>query len=147
MLGEMKGVFPGSGRFPGMDFDLRNLERDKFPRIEYSVQFGESTFGYLTRLMARFGISYWFDARDAKVPAPNGRAENEVMMLASADAVAAKMAGDPFGVKSGEPEMQKIGTPSQQFDAQMVQAVFGNFNILKPTEPIVAERRSSRPST
>jgi uncharacterized protein involved in type VI secretion and phage assembly len=140
MLGEMKGAFPGSGRFPGMDFDLRNLDRDKFPRIEYSVQFGESTFGYLTRLMARFGISYWFDARDAKVPAPNGRAENEVMMLASADAVAAKMAGDPFGVKAGEPEVQKIGTPSQQFDVQMVRAVVGNFNILKPTEPIVAEQ-------
>lgn len=46
-------------RFPDLKFDLSALENQYFPK-DYYVQFGESTFGFLNRLMARHGIFYYF---------------------------------------------------------------------------------------
>jgi len=49
-------------RFPDFLFDSNGLKVQDFPNMEYCVQFGESTFAFLTRLMERFGIFYTFDA-------------------------------------------------------------------------------------
>lgn len=48
---------------PNLQIHTRLLRQDgiEFPKMEYCVQFGESTFGFLSRLMHRFGIHYYFD--------------------------------------------------------------------------------------
>lgn len=44
-----------------MQIDLTRLASAKYPRMEYCVQFNESTYNFLARLMRRFGISYYFE--------------------------------------------------------------------------------------
>jgi uncharacterized protein involved in type VI secretion and phage assembly len=47
--------------FSHMVVNTSLLKQSDFPRLEYSVQFGETTFGFVSRLMARFGMWYMFN--------------------------------------------------------------------------------------
>ncbi|HET9395711.1 MAG TPA: contractile injection system protein, VgrG/Pvc8 family, partial [Nitrospiraceae bacterium] len=42
-------------------FDADQLRTEDFPRLAYCVQFRESNFSFVCRLMAQYGISYFFD--------------------------------------------------------------------------------------
>jgi uncharacterized protein involved in type VI secretion and phage assembly len=42
-------------------FNTNLLRDEKFPKLDYCVQFGETTFGFVSRLMARYGMWYYFD--------------------------------------------------------------------------------------
>jgi uncharacterized protein involved in type VI secretion and phage assembly len=44
-----------------MQIDLTRLAKVKYPRMEYCVQFNESSYNFLSRLMRRFGISFYFE--------------------------------------------------------------------------------------
>jgi uncharacterized protein involved in type VI secretion and phage assembly len=46
---------------PDLAIDTTKLKKEHFPVMEYCVQFGESSFNFLSRLMARFGVWYYFD--------------------------------------------------------------------------------------
>jgi uncharacterized protein involved in type VI secretion and phage assembly len=41
-------------------FDLTNVALDKLAKMEHCVQYGESTFNFLSRLMARYSIWYFY---------------------------------------------------------------------------------------
>ena len=62
---------------PNLFIDLKPLRSSglTFPKMEYCVQFGESTFAFLSRLMARFGIHYFFDSRSFSKDEPAQRAD------------------------------------------------------------------------
>ncbi len=55
LLSDMKS------RFSNFLYDTSRLKSADFQKMEYCVQYGESTFGFLCRLMERFGIWYMFD--------------------------------------------------------------------------------------
>ncbi|HEV8678707.1 MAG TPA: contractile injection system protein, VgrG/Pvc8 family, partial [Stellaceae bacterium] len=46
--------------FPHLLIDTSALKNQQFPVIDYCVQYGESTYDFMSRLMARFGIWYFF---------------------------------------------------------------------------------------
>jgi uncharacterized protein involved in type VI secretion and phage assembly len=48
-------------QFSSIKVDLSQIKGGEFPRMDYCVQFGETTFNFLSRLMAQFGIWYYFD--------------------------------------------------------------------------------------
>lgn len=57
-----------AGRNPYLEINDGLLQHEKagtFPKMEYCVQFNESSFAFLSRLMQQFGIWYYFD-HDAK---------------------------------------------------------------------------------
>jgi uncharacterized protein involved in type VI secretion and phage assembly len=49
--------------YPNLRFDLELLRREDppLPTLDYCVQFGETTFAFVSRLMARYGMWYYFD--------------------------------------------------------------------------------------
>src|SRR5262249_46633526 len=47
--------------FPNLKINKDRLKNANFPIIPYCVQYNETTFNFLSRLMAQFGIWYYFD--------------------------------------------------------------------------------------
>src|SRR5208337_2776026 len=47
--------------FPGLSINQKLLENQTFPQMEYCVQFQETSYNFLSRLMNQFGIWYYFD--------------------------------------------------------------------------------------
>jgi len=133
---------------PNLSIDLRPLRAGgvTFPKMEYCVQFGESTFAFLSRLMARFGIYYFFDSKFFL----GGEPQNETMMFAidgsninlgcledEVDIVADKEASD----EADEKTRVRVFNFVQRFDPRMRSSTAGNFNVLAPTKPFIAERK------
>jgi uncharacterized protein involved in type VI secretion and phage assembly len=46
---------------PDLLINTGRLDKSKFPKMEYCVQFGESSFNFLSRLMHRFGVWYYLE--------------------------------------------------------------------------------------
>ena len=55
----LKEVLANTDR-PYLHVDFSGIESEPFPVLPYCVQFGESTFNFASRLMAQFGIWYYF---------------------------------------------------------------------------------------
>ena len=51
----------------------RFAARDQFPKIDYCVQFNESSFAFISRLLAEFGIWYVFEHPPATIHARSSR--------------------------------------------------------------------------
>lgn len=108
-----------------------------FPKMEYCVQFGESTFAFLSRLMARFGIHYYFDhegdddapQNDTMVFGGEGRALSQDCQQDVVDIVADRDYKD---------KADQIAGFVQRFDPVFRSSMAGNFNILDPTKPFIA---------
>jgi type VI secretion system secreted protein VgrG len=49
------------GEVSHLRLNTRLLRMETFPKLDYCVQFGETTFGSVSRLMARYGMWYYFD--------------------------------------------------------------------------------------
>lgn len=131
--------------FPNFRLDKSKLTNRFFPKMQYCVQYNESTFNFLSRLMAQFGIWYYFDhKRD------NANDDDVTMMLG-----AGEVQFDRCQVHSNLPPEDhpihrlielnnKDLSPSaliikdfQRIYAPMTRrARFGNFNILNPIDPI-----------
>ena len=47
--------------FPNFNLDKSRLGSASFPKMAYCVQYNKSTFNFLSRLMAQFGLWYFFD--------------------------------------------------------------------------------------
>jgi uncharacterized protein involved in type VI secretion and phage assembly len=132
---------------PNLEIDTRELSAaGPFPKMEYCVQFGESTFAFLSRLMARFGIHYFFDTKAFGKDDP----QNEVMVFGAEgsdlnlgcveDAV--DIVADPESTDEATPEARiRVTGFVQRFDPVYRSSTAGNFNILAPTKPFTAERK------
>ena len=130
--------------YPNFKLDDERVKKTNFPTIPYCVQFGESTYNFLSRIMARFGIWYYFDHNI------NDKMKVSTMVLGQGVTEFAKCqtSGPPFhpdhpifrltelSNKDLEPSaltvtrFQRVYAPTQR------RARFGNFNILNPTDPI-----------
>lgn len=130
--------------YPNFKIDDSKIKPVKFPVIPYCVQFDESTYNFLSRIMARFGIWYYFDHNI------NNELKVSTMVLGRGITEFSKCqtSGPPFSAdhpifrltelsnKDIEPSaltvtrFQRLYAPSQR------RARFGNFNILNPTDPI-----------
>lgn len=132
--------------YANFKLDDSKIKNHEFSVIPYCVQFGESTFNFLSRLMARFRIYYYFDH--------NAHYQVATMVLG-------------LGQRGGFPEAQTSGPPflkdhpiwkltettDSNLDASVLtitqfqrafaptqrHARFGNFNILNPIDPITNE--------
>lgn len=135
-------------KVPNLQPDFRALKAAgvTFPKMEYCVQFGESTFAFLSRLMARFGIHYFFDTKTFSTDEP----QNEVMIFgidgsnlnlgcveSDVDIVGDKEASEEA---NEEARVRAFGFV-QKFDPVFRTSRVGNFNILEPTKPFTAERK------
>ena len=134
-------------------FDLGALRKDEFPRLAYCVQFRESSFGFLCRLMAQHGIRYSFDrefGQDDDNPGENPGlmpAENDTfslfgprdsLVLRSAGTVNAKNVDIPGGDDFDDPTTIAAFARSYQISERDVSV--GNYNPITPTKPLSAEK-------
>lgn len=115
-----------------------------FPIIPYCVQYKESTFNFLSRLMADYGIWYYFD-HDAEAPKPLA-----TMVLGVGDRhfKAIRASGPQFDErypinqltllnnKKLDPSVLTIQNMQENFNPMVRKARFGNNNILNPLNPI-----------
>jgi uncharacterized protein involved in type VI secretion and phage assembly len=131
--------------FPNFRKDISRIQAF-MPKMQYCVQYNESTFNFLSRLMAQFGIWYFFAHNE------NASADDVTMMLCTGRGQIANdkcvVHGNPLDVKHPIHRLTEMSNkdlpPSaltikdfQRVYAPMTRrARFGNFNILKPTEPI-----------
>jgi uncharacterized protein involved in type VI secretion and phage assembly len=130
--------------FPNFVLNKNGLSNTTFPTIPFCVQYNESTFNFLSRMMAQFGIWYFFDHnRDAN-------ANISTMMLGAGAAKfdPCKEHGRPLDPAHPIHQLTEINNselaPSavtikdfQRVYAPMIRrARFGNFNILNPVDPI-----------
>jgi uncharacterized protein involved in type VI secretion and phage assembly len=126
---------------PLLQPDFEGIPEGKFPTMEYCVQFGESTFAFLSRLMARFGIHYFFsNERDDSENDP----QNDLMVFGAEDFKLDRpcvekrvhiVTDDEFkGEKTSE-----ITAFTHIFDPTYRATRARNFNILAPTKPFAAK--------
>ena len=144
----LRSVFQG---FPNLFVDYSFLETEKgqhpndFPKLEYCVQFGESSFDFASRLMARFGIWYYF-RHDGK---PSARNETMVLQRSSHKFLDCEVQTGPLAgqfisemVKTdGDPSVFAVSGFQRHFDSTFKLARAGNFNQLKPVSPFTGEER------
>jgi len=118
--------------FSHMVVNTRLLKHGDFPRLEYCVQFGETTFAFVSRLMARFGMWYVFDhdsnqesetlviSRDNTKPIANATFATVDLL----DARPQRTVGVYNFVRKYQPASSTVTA--------------GGFNPLQPTDPFLA---------
>jgi uncharacterized protein involved in type VI secretion and phage assembly len=126
------------------NFRLDSDRLQGFPKIPYCVQYNESTFNFVSRLMARFGIWYFFDH---ELEANN---RFSVMVLGTGEGqfkqveIKGLLKDHPahqlaeISNKDLAPSALTIKTFNRVYAPVERRARFGNFNILDPTDPITA---------
>ncbi len=121
--------------FPHLKIDTKGLKdpRHPFAPIDYCVQFGESTLDFMSRLMARFNIRYYFgsdaDSGDFVL--------NDVMVLKGSFDTRVPTAGicDVKVTKDDGPGIREIGKLVRRFRPPQRRVAIGGFNYLDPTHP------------
>lgn len=144
----LKNIFLG---FPNLLADFTFLETDKkshpqdFPELEYCVQFGESTFDFASRLMARFGIWYYF-RHDGK---PSSKNETMVLQRFSrtflpCEVQSGSLAGkflSEMVMTDKEPSVFAVSGFQRHFKTTFKRTHAGDFNQLNPASPFSGEVR------
>jgi uncharacterized protein involved in type VI secretion and phage assembly len=120
----------------------KNPPPHPFTPMEYCVQFGESTLDFLSRLMARFGIWYFFgsnaDSGNSVFNADSGRRVlNDVMFLkSSSDNRVSPVGLNNIKIKKEDgPGIREIGKLVRRFRPPERRVAVGGFNYLDPTHP------------
>jgi uncharacterized protein involved in type VI secretion and phage assembly len=130
---------------PSLVTDMKALRSSdlKFPRMEYCVQFGESTFAFLSRLMARFGIHYFFASQGGK-----DTPQNDLMVFEGdnrrPNAFCQEFTVDLVPDKDFSGETNKISGYEEHFEPTFRSSIAGNFNVLAPTKPFRAREKIAR---
>jgi uncharacterized protein involved in type VI secretion and phage assembly len=139
----------------GMIEEEQKDDPNAFPKLEYCVQFGETTFNFLSRLMKEYGIWYYFGNVDKADG--SAKADNELMRFG-------RKRMDQFAnVKSQHIARMRVSKEPPAFDvdlptfdiggnkgwtvsswrrtfipAPFIQFDGGNFNQMDPSNPIDA---------
>ena len=140
--------------FDKVDFSLLEQEQgtdpDAFPRLPYCTQFNESSLNFVSRLMAEYGIWYYF-GRPGKSGGGTGDADNDTLILGRRmpqfypTVPPSSVQVWPPGVvltqdpPTFEPDTQNGRTIAgfrKSFKPTVRQVRVGAFNSLKPAEPI-----------
>jgi uncharacterized protein involved in type VI secretion and phage assembly len=118
-------------------FNMDKLDANKFPKMEYCVQFGESTYSFLCRLMNRFNLYYIFDhdRKQDKLPLLIN-AENETLFIGAFPNVPTTACDNrSYELTDDEPSPATIADFQRQFEPKFNKMWFGNFNIIDPKDP------------
>jgi uncharacterized protein involved in type VI secretion and phage assembly len=132
-----------NGNYANFKLDDSKIKDHEFPVIPYCVQFGESTLNFLSRLMARFRIYYYFDHN------LNYRVATVVLGLGQRGGFPKCQTSGPSFLPD-HPIWKLTETTNSDLDASVLtinqyqrayaptqrHARFGNFNILNPIDPI-----------
>jgi uncharacterized protein involved in type VI secretion and phage assembly len=111
---------------------LKNAQPPYTP-MDYCVQFGESTFDFLSRLMARFGIWYYFGHTKS---GGNFDVLNETMILkGNWDQSITTANIDDAQIAGGGAGMREIGNLVRRFRPPERRVAVGGFNYLDPSNP------------
>ena len=132
ILDDMKSRCPNLFRF-----NLDKLDSGKFPKMEYSVQFGETTYSYLCRLMDRFNMYYYYDHDGGQAGLPNLMdAENETLFVGAFPKVPANACDNrSYRLTNDDPTLETVADFQRQFEPKYRKMWFGNFNIIDPAQP------------
>ena len=110
--------------------ELRNSEN--FPTIDYCVQFGESTLDFLHRLMARFGIWYFF----GHSPSQESFLLNETMFLRGPrDRNFPDIGFTDVDLTDSDPQFKQIAKLVRRYRPPERRVAIGGFNYLDPSNP------------
>ncbi len=124
----IKEVMNGFQYTSGKYLSTSLLDHENFPKIPYCVQYNESSFAFLSRLMAEFGIWYIFDHRQAA-----SQASNETMVLGKSFSLFQQCNIMDMDVVFTEPDTHDIGGFQRKFRPMQKTVCVSNFNILHPT--------------
>jgi uncharacterized protein involved in type VI secretion and phage assembly len=103
-----------------------------FPKIDYCVQFGESTLDFLSRLMARFGIWYFF----GHDPSQESFGLNETMFLrGNGDRNVPDIGFTDVDIADNDPTFKQIAKVVRRFRPPERRTAVGGFNYLDPSNP------------
>ena len=109
----------------------------KFPKMEYCVQFGESTFAFVLRLLARFGIHYFFDHRGSP-----DEPQNDTMIFGEGPELFEECLQDTVDIVADKDSDEKnvVAGFVQRFEPVFRSTKAGNFNVLAPTKPFTSTK-------
>jgi uncharacterized protein involved in type VI secretion and phage assembly len=128
--------------FIHLKIDTSALKKNPPPRpftpMEYCVQFGESTLDFLSRLMARFGIWYFFGSDGSS----GNFVLNDVMFLkSSSDNRVSTVGLNNIKIKKDDgPGIREIGKLVRRFRPPERRVAVGGFNYLDPTHPFYKDQ-------
>jgi uncharacterized protein involved in type VI secretion and phage assembly len=120
--------------YPKLKMDLSSLKSppQPFPTMEYCVQFGESTLDFMFRIMARFGIWYYFGytAGDEDLVLNGtmilkGQWDRQVPVVGETDVT----------IVDDNPDVGNIGKLVRRYRTPERRVAVGGFNYLDPTHP------------
>jgi len=125
----------------GFRYNVDKLKQADFEKMDYSVQYGESTYAFLSRLMNQAGIWYSFDHDDnnAKDLPKLMQADNATMFLGRYPNVPTTAVDyNPQSITDDDPDKNSVANFQRQYEVKFDRIWAGNFNILDPTKPPMA---------
>jgi uncharacterized protein involved in type VI secretion and phage assembly len=139
-------------RFKGLDLskyvDYRNLTAE-LPKMAHCVQYGESTFNFLSRLMNRFSIWYYFDHET------NPAAPHESLVLGTGPVPVGGGSFKACAISDNYPDPRNVEEQAVMMNWQIVKSLARNyapaprltrtsdFNTLAPTNPMESNDESA----
>ena len=120
----IRAVFRAQGDIPS-DYLILNLNGAEFPPMPYCVQFGEDSLAFVTRLMATYGLWYFFKHGLDR--------DSERMVLGKGRL---RPSGDTAVLHSaGAPQERQIAGYRRIYSPTSKRMTVGDFNPIKPEFP------------
>jgi uncharacterized protein involved in type VI secretion and phage assembly len=133
IFGELLKDFPSIPHLGSENYvDFSQLTADDMPKLDYCVQFGESTYNFLCRLMAQFGIWYIFDHRYDRE-----QSVNETMVLGKSLGLLQQCEHDQMKVVLYDAKKDAIAAFSRAYTPAHHHVWCADFNESDPTQPPV----------
>ena len=110
--------------------NLSRIQADRYPKLEYCVQFGESTFNFVSRLLAIYGISYYFDHDGS------GNLETMVLCAGSVSAANFLQAGVSTNNIGFDEDAVTLAKYDRKYSYPTSRVSLGDFNTVVPVRPI-----------
>jgi uncharacterized protein involved in type VI secretion and phage assembly len=120
--------------YPKLKMDLSSLQSppQPFPTMDYCVQFGESTLDFMFRIMARFGIWYYFGS----AAGDESLLLNGTMILKGQwDRKVPVAAQSGVTIAGNNPDFGNIAKLVRRYRTPERRVAVGGFNYLDPTRP------------
>ena len=113
--------------FPNLVLNMRGLQAQPWPDLEYCVQFGESTFNFVSRLMAEHGICYNFEHENNPT--------NAEMSIFPQNPRALSCGRNDFELTNNDPGGQELSGFTERFMPARRRTRSGGYNVMDPVHP------------
>jgi uncharacterized protein involved in type VI secretion and phage assembly len=132
VLDEVKKIYPH------ILYDSKRLANAQppFPKMDYCVQFGESTLDFLFRIMARFGIWFYFGHQGGQ---PTYVLNETLVLKGSWDQTVDHVGIYDITIVDESPNKNNISRVVRRYRPPERRVAIGGFNYLDPTNPYYAE--------